>query len=154
MPSEKYNKLIKMVNLNNIEMYSLECAQNNELRKTGKQNIDVQLSHDVKKVVVEGLNLLVRIEFAVKAINKKGSIEEADLDELFNINLHIDLRYLLDIEDEQQFVDDFQTEINEFVKRNALINAWPYAREAISSLTVRMGFPSLTIPTYKYTPIY
>lgn len=156
MPSEKYNNLIEMIDLKSIEVYSLTCEQDNELKKTGNKKIDINLTHNVEKVMVEGFNLLVRIEFDVKAIEAReaAKTEELKPDVLFNINLHLDLKYGLEMEDEDLFLKDFEAELNEFVKNNALINAWPYVRETISSLTVRMGFPSLIIPTYKYTPKY
>ncbi|NLB18941.1 MAG: hypothetical protein GX825_09500 [Syntrophomonadaceae bacterium] len=36
-----------------------------------------------------------------------------------------------------------------FAQRNLPINIWPYARETISSLTSRMGYPQLTIGVFK-----
>ncbi|REJ32801.1 MAG: hypothetical protein DIU82_11730 [Bacillota bacterium] len=36
-----------------------------------------------------------------------------------------------------------------FIRRNVPINVWPYIREIISDLTVRMGYPRLILPTLK-----
>lgn len=39
--------------------------------------------------------------------------------------------------------------IQAFVQRNVPINIWPYVRELVSSLTMRMGMPPLLLPTLK-----
>jgi preprotein translocase subunit SecB len=36
-----------------------------------------------------------------------------------------------------------------FAQVNAVYNAWPYLRELVQSLTVRMGMPPLTLPLYR-----
>ena len=36
-----------------------------------------------------------------------------------------------------------------FAQRNVTVNIWPYARELISSLTTRMGYPTLIIEPLK-----
>ena len=36
-----------------------------------------------------------------------------------------------------------------FGEMNGLYNAWPYWREFVHAMTVRMGFPALTIPVFR-----
>lgn len=36
-----------------------------------------------------------------------------------------------------------------FGEMNGIYNAWPYWREFVQSMTVRMGLPALTIPVYR-----
>lgn len=36
-----------------------------------------------------------------------------------------------------------------FADRNAVFNAWPYWREFVQSMTVRMGLPALTLPVFR-----
>lgn len=45
--------------------------------------------------------------------------------------------------------DDLVLLAQEFSKINGPVHVWPYVRELVSSMTVRMGFPALVIPSYK-----
>ena len=33
---------------------------------------------------------------------------------------------------------------------NGVFNAWPYWREYVQSMTVRMGYPALTVPVFRF----
>ncbi len=41
-------------------------------------------------------------------------------------------------------------DIESFTKINSVDSAWPYWREFVQNLTVRMGFPALTIPVLRF----
>jgi preprotein translocase subunit SecB len=50
-------------------------------------------------------------------------------------------------------ISDFNpADIEYFAKINPIYNAWPYWREFVQSMTIRMGFPALTIPLLKIMP--
>lgn len=40
--------------------------------------------------------------------------------------------------------------IKAFGELNGILNVWPYWREFVQSMTVRMGFPALVIPVHRY----
>jgi|SRR5665648_48136 len=71
-------------------------------------------------------------------------VEDGNNIEVFSINAKFTLRYTFSKEVE------LNEEIEErFLKSNVPLNSWPYGRELISSLTTRMGYPSLVIGTFK-----
>jgi hypothetical protein len=43
-------------------------------------------------------------------------------------------------------------DLAQFAQINAVYNAWPYLRELMQAMTVRMGVPPLTLPLYKIKP--
>jgi preprotein translocase subunit SecB len=50
-------------------------------------------------------------------------------------------------------IKDFNPDdIEHFAKINPIYNAWPYWREFVQNMTIRMGFPALTIPLLKIMP--
>lgn len=59
--------------------------------------------------------------------------------------LHVDVGFALGYS--LQSIDDIDdAKIDAFGKMNAVYNAWPYVREFVQSMIVRMGLPSLTLP--------
>ena len=45
-----------------------------------------------------------------------------------------------------------EEDLNIFAETNAVLNAWPYLREAIQNSSVRLGFPPILLPLYRLTP--
>ena len=41
-----------------------------------------------------------------------------------------------------------EEEKQQFLSRNVPVNVWPYARELISTMATRLGYPALLIPPY------
>lgn len=158
MDNTKYNKLIESIEINNIELISLNCYKNNNFDPKKKSNINIGFHHEVEEVNIKGLNLLVNCHFEVIAFygdENNGHIKKDDIDSeniLFNIEFVLELKYSLEIEDVQDIMLELKNEVNQFVHQNVPINAWPYARETISSMTTRMGLPPLVIPALKNIP--
>lgn len=152
MNEQKYNELITKINLDKIELDSLNCKQNTDFRDTFGE-LDIALEHDIKSVDKDGVELRVQMGFEVAAAETKGTEKTIeDLSEertLFKINFSLNLIYTFKVEDKIDFLLDLEEEIKVFVDNNVPVNAWPYARETISSITTRMGLPSLVIPPYK-----
>jgi len=42
-----------------------------------------------------------------------------------------------------------QINLDAFASLNGMFNLWPYVREFVQSMTVRMGLPALTLPVYR-----
>ncbi len=42
-----------------------------------------------------------------------------------------------------------QEHFDAFAERNGIFNVWPYWREFVQSITIRMGLPSLTVPVFR-----
>lgn len=48
--------------------------------------------------------------------------------------------------------EDLEVDIElkqKFVERNVPVNVWPYIREIVATMTAKMGFPPLVLPTLK-----
>lgn len=44
-----------------------------------------------------------------------------------------------------------QAQLDAFAALNGMFNLWPYIREFVQSMSVRMGLPALTLPVYRPT---
>ena len=80
----------------------------------------------------------VAVEARLRASALYEKAEMVVVDATFMLIYHIDS------------ATDFDDEIKDiFLTNNPPLNIWPYAREAISSMTTRMGLPPLIIEPYK-----
>lgn len=66
---------------------------------------------------------------------------------LFSISCSFDLDY----EVEQGYQPDVQA-INAFKDGNAIFNCWPYARECVQNITMRMGLRPPALPLLRMAP--
>lgn len=161
MDKTKYNKLIESIEIKKIELMSLECRQNNNFEFKKKANIDIGIQNNVEEYNIRGLDLNVYFNFEVTAFynNDYDQMEELESgninpdDVLFHITFVLRLNYSLELHDVKEIMNELEKEIALFVEKNVPINAWPYAREMISSITTRMGFPALVIPPFKSIPL-
>lgn len=156
---DKYRQLIESIELNKIELLSLNCSQNKDFPAEKRNSLDIALKNNIVKFELDGIELQVEAEFGVIAFNsvkeenettKMEDIKNEDI--LFKIDFSLLLSYVLDMENTENLLIEFDEEIDAFVNKNVPINAWPYVRETISSMTTRMGYPALVIPTYKNLP--
>lgn len=155
--SDKYRQLIESIELNKIELLSLDCSQNKDFPAEKRNSLDIALKNNIVKFDLNGIELQVEAEFGVIAFNheenettKMEDIESENI--LFKIDFSLLVTYVLDMENTENLLIEFDEEIEIFVKKNVPMNAWPYVRETISSMTTRMGYPALVIPTYKNLP--
>ncbi len=155
MSDEKYNKLIESIELDDIELYSLECWKNKNFPPKKRTSIQIGLKSNKKETYLEQTDLNVQFGFEITAFSDevddpKNREDIPNKEILFNIKFILELNYILDLDNVDDILIDYKDEIDRFVENNVPVNAWPYAREIISSVTTRMGFPSLVIPTYKH----
>ena len=68
---------------------------------------------------------------------------------LFRIEGELVLHYQLRSSELNTDSAEFREALDQFGRSNAPAHFWPYLRELVSSLSVRMGFPALIIGTYK-----
>lgn len=140
-----YDILIENIEFENITLvrssvtcYKMVQERNNSApEKANKAN--VQLKFSTKEFDVLGGIFFVPVTFQVEA-----TID--DHEKLFSIEFEMILYYSLkDINS----LDDKRKLLEKFIENNVPINFWPYAREYVSDLTMRMGFPPLYIPMFK-----
>ncbi|AEH49581.1 MULTISPECIES: protein-export chaperone SecB [Bacillota] len=141
-----YERLIQMVDLNNLYLHSISSKRYYPDPFQGNVDVDIGMS--------QRLEYYKDDFFAALAIFYIHAREENNPEnKVFDIEFSYILEYRLqksnDIHLEKEGLEEA---IKLFVQRNVPVNIWPYARELISQLTMRMGFPPLLIGTYKYIP--
>ncbi|WP_170270467.1 protein-export chaperone SecB [Heliorestis acidaminivorans] len=158
---EKYSQLISMIELKNIELISLNCNQNPAFNHKGSKPIDAAIKYNTKEVIQSGIELIFPFCLSLATFSNENNSGEKDYDlidskdKLFDISLELYLNYYIEVTDNSTLdLSNFLEEINEFANKNVIINAWPYAREIVSNVTTRMGFPPLLLPPYKAMPKY
>lgn len=133
-----YKKFIEKVNLTDIRLKGLNVSDVNY--EAAKEQLTVELDYEVEEVLKKNEILEVITKFSAKVSQESETDEEV----AFVIKFEFSLIYT--IEELDKFDDDC---VNLFVNMNIPINVWPYAREMISSLTTKMGFPALIIEPFK-----
>jgi preprotein translocase subunit SecB len=156
--SQLYNKLIELIELTNIELHHFECNKNIDFENDGCP-IGIAINYKISEVQQKDIQVRIPSKFVLIAY-RKDSEEEPEINSIvkediaFKIEFEFILIYTLLVNEETKqhtykFSDDL---FKQFADKNAVINAWPYARELISNSTVKMGFPPLFIPIYKQIP--
>lgn len=157
MDENKYENLIRSIEIVNIELQELNCGKNNAFSKADAFNLDIGLNNEIIEQFYDEEKYVVYIKFNVSAFKEtQNEMQIAENDEsnnqkntLFNVDFVLESTYKLEANLLNNEVDDYSEELKTFGQRNVLINTWPYAREIISTMTTRLGFPPLIIPTYK-----
>ena len=155
---DKYNKLIKAISFEGVEITAINCTKNRDSRRD-KKAIDVRVSFGIDNVVRDGTDIEISFDFElIGFFNQEQICESDEIDPqniLMNISLEISMLYAIDIEEDDfnpSKLECFEDILEEFADRNVPINAWPYVREMVSNITTRMGLPPLIMPMYKKTP--
>lgn len=154
----EYRDFVNIIEINQINLSSL-LAHKNEEFTSDQKDISVAMNYEEKKHDVKCGQFHVQFGLDVIALSAKIDIKESeilsleDIDDneiLFRIEAVFDLSYnFKDIKNTDEFVKKNKQHVDTFCKKNVPINAWPYLREIIHSITVRMGLPQLTIPAFK-----
>ena len=135
LDKKKYKEMVEHVEIINVFLKNMEL-QDVKFPKNDKSKYDVRLDYkciDFKK------NSSI-IEFYPKFILNIVHEEEIML------TLEFELRAIYKIDNIEEYEDEY---ILKFIDINIPINVWPYAREIISSITTRIGYPTLVISPYK-----
>lgn len=133
-----YNSFIKEIEIKNITLNSLNISDvNEEINDNPQLNLSLKFNNKFKR---EKDTLNIYSTFFVSVDDKKDDIVKKG----FNMEFTYKLEYK--IENMDRFDDEY---IHLFTTKNVPVNVWPYARELISSLTTRIGYPTLIIEPLK-----
>jgi preprotein translocase subunit SecB len=152
----RYNEFISMIELKGIDIDSLNCKKNSEFEKEDVV-LDIAMDFEVEEGTQEGLEIKFPFVFRLKAFKNDTKEQKVidsikDEDTLFNIDLSFQVSYFLRFpktSKNENIVVEYSDILETFAERNVSINVWPYAREIVSDLTSKMGFPRLLIPLKK-----
>lgn len=137
---EIYRELVNKVSIDAIKLDSLSITDVNHYNSNNIPQLGVNLKFENEEFKVNGSELRVLPNFFVEVVDESSENKEI----AFKINLTFLIEY--SIEGLDKFDNGY---VEMFVLRNVPINIWPYAREFISSLTTRIGYPALVIGAYK-----
>lgn len=159
--ADKYDKFISLIQLDDICLLQMRCRRNEKFEYKD-HSLTIHLEYDVKKIEQDGIEITIPIYFRVAPFysgknnpNDFKSVPSKDV--LFQIECTIELKYIMTLDEEELLSKDlesFRDELEIFAGKNVPINAWPYARELISNISTKMGFPPLIIPVFKKLPKY
>ena len=134
-----YKNFLGNVDINSILLANLNVSTESNVRPN-EIKVDIKFGA-VGKVISENM-LDVACDFTVDA--KTNEQEQNDSKNVFKIQFSYNITY--DVKELSTFSKEY---IDFFVLKNVPINIWPYARELVSSLTTRMGYPPLILEPYK-----
>lgn len=134
MSRERYSKFIEGLDLQQIYLVNLSCSRQVDVEGE-RWYVDLRPEF---RVVDSGKSEEIRVEARLRASAHEQKVQM----------MIVDATFMLVYSSASD--TDFDDEIREiFLKSNPPLNIWPYAREVISSMTTRMGFPPLIIEPYK-----
>lgn len=132
----KYNKMVENIEIINILLKSINL-NDVKLPNINEEKYDVKLNYKCESFEKFNNNI---VEFYPKFIL------DIDYKEKNMLSLEFELRVIYKLDDIDKYEDEY---ILKFIEINLPINIWPYAREIISSMTTRIGYPVLVISPYK-----
>lgn len=143
MDAKKYSEFVRALDIVDVHLLHF-----NGTKYWSKQTLPVAANVDVK--FRPELQEVSAGTFKAKASFVVSATTNDTKDKVFGLEFEICLVYSVPNlnEDFAQSPDGKQV-LDEFINRNVPVNVWPYAREFISSMTVRMGFPAVVIGTFK-----
>ncbi|OWZ83245.1 protein-export chaperone SecB [Natranaerobius trueperi] len=138
---EDYKKLIRSVDIKDLELLRLSCENYVPFSKNVTAAIDLEIT-SINDINLNGKMLEIKPDF--KLVVYKVADGKTTDEKLFEIYFTYLLKYSLSEEEDFQ-----QKTLEHFVKKNVPLNVWPFARELVNNITMRMGFPPLVLPAYK-----
>lgn len=143
MDAKKYSEFVRAVDI--VDIYLLQF---NGTKYWSKQsppvaaNVNVKFQPELQEAAAGGFKAKGSFVVTGAAIETKDAV--------FKLEFEIGLVYSAPSLNEG-FVQSPEGKqiLDMFIQRNVPVNVWPYAREFISSMTVRMGFPAVVIGTFK-----
>lgn len=152
MDVERYARFIKDIELESVLLESVEAKRDWE-KFLQPNNLNVYFEPMIGPTwKVRDQSLEVLASLVVRAVTDSEPEGASESDPALFIRTGFLLVYVYN--GEGNLSDYVSAPGNEeilkaFVDKNVPVNAWPYFREMIASLTTRMGLPPLIVPTYK-----
>ncbi|MED4533211.1 protein-export chaperone SecB [Metabacillus fastidiosus] len=133
LDSNKYRELIRNIDIQGVNLRDLTVKSSDNKHQ---KNIEISAKHEVSSFKRDGDLFLVQTKFDIE-----GFIESQNV---FSIDFQFEVIYFL--ESSLSFEEEY---LEVFTKNNVPVNVWPYARELVSSLTLKMGISALMLPVLR-----
>lgn len=142
--TEKYNRLVQAVELNEIALTDLRHRRKLLLRRP----LAVEYALKIRLVSSSDQEIVARADLLVSAFPTQNEEQENNEEKTVpdvSIKLTYHVRYTL----HQSEFRPSRELARQFVERNVPINVWPFMRETVAALTAKMGLEPLLLPTLK-----
>ncbi len=148
MDAERYSAFVKAIDLESVLLDGLEATRDwAAFLRPQELDVQFQVGEGTKWEVREG-RLEVTTSLVVQAAAVSEGQEGSEEPPALLIRVSFLLVYVYDGEEElASFVagEGNREIVDAFVARNVPVNVWPYFREIIASVTMRMGLPPLIL---------
>lgn len=132
---EDYKKTLEGLELNSIILKEAKCYLNHEIKSPKELNISINSKEDFKiKEADEEVLIFQKYTLDARQKNSKSRF------------IQIEVTFLVRLTSKEKFSEDF---FNIYKEINLKLNTWPYFREFINNITMRMNVPPLTLPLFK-----
>lgn len=134
---EIVRRVAEKASLKEICLIDAEVKSDLVRRNYRQANLEINFHTDTKPLSEEEFITLCHFELA-------ASDQEQSNDFFLEIKATYSVAYKIDSPDPLPFED-----LDMFGRINPLYNVWPYWREFVQNMTVRLGLPALTLPLFK-----
>lgn len=135
--ADSYRELIKLVDFRDIYLMGLNLDRIDE---EVKGILTYDLAPEFKLIRKTRKELIASAGFSLTGVRKTGKKTQ----EILNLNARFELSYVLS--QEYDITDEIA---DRFINNNVPVNSWPYFRELISTMTTKIGYPTLVIGPLK-----
>ncbi|MDU2163094.1 hypothetical protein [Intestinibacter bartlettii] len=136
----KYKELAESVDIASIDLCELLVKDIKKDMAIQSQSIEIEHKSKMTKYKLENEKLKVFIETSIQGLSEEIKEENKRV-------FYLEFTYCIEYNVEDSFrFEDIYYEL--FAMKNAPVNLWPYMRELIHSLSIRMGIPEIIIPPY------
>ena|SRR5208282_717235 len=140
---DNLKEIISSVQLAGVRLSQLSAS--GSLPEGGIRNGAVEIAHSarVRDRSTDGfvVTATITVRFAIKGGGRKAAGRETTP---LSLQAGFDLSYA--VPHAKKFS---ATDLTRFANVNGVYNAWPYWRELVQSISVRMGLPALVLPVFR-----
>ncbi len=132
--SEEYQKILTGLDLISISLKEAKCYLTSDIKFPGELNIEINSDEKLRIVKEEQVQIIQKYSLDARKRNTKSRF------------LQIDLTLMVTLKSKEKFTEEF---FNVYKEVSLKLNTWPYFREFVNNITLRMNIPPLTIPLFK-----
>lgn len=131
---EEYQKILKGLDLISISLKETKCYLNTDIKIPNELNIEINSEERFKIINEEQIQITQKYFLDARKRNSKSRF------------LQIDLTLLILLKSKENFTSEF---FDVYKEVSLKLNTWPYFREFVNNMTMRMNIPPLTLPLFK-----
>jgi hypothetical protein len=138
-PAKEFNEFLDTIQIEQVRLVRLNVESLIASLDPSNTQVDPRPSAGFGWVD-DGFEIGQRLDVAVK--DNEGS-------PLGSIVVELGLKYRLTVPVDRERMEPL---IKAYIQQRVLITAWPYLRELVANVTVRMSWPALTLPLFILQP--